>query len=57
MAYLGAPTCMAGGLAQSSGDLIATLTGGQFVTIDATAKDGDGRTEHVAEALQYRLVD
>ncbi|HVY99180.1 MAG TPA: type I secretion C-terminal target domain-containing protein [Dongiaceae bacterium] len=42
MAYLGAKTGLSGGMTLAAGDLMAQLSGGQFVTIDATAKDGDG---------------
>jgi Ca2+-binding RTX toxin-like protein len=42
MAYLGARTGISGGLAAAAGDLMATASGGKYVTIDATSKDGDG---------------
>src|SRR5581483_5442267 len=42
MAYLGAHAGVTGVMAQSSGDLMATASGGKYVTIDATSKDGDG---------------
>jgi Ca2+-binding RTX toxin-like protein len=42
LAYLGAKAGISGLAAQSFGDQMASLTDGQFVTIDATSKDGDG---------------
>jgi hypothetical protein len=42
MTYLGAQSGLSSGVTLAAGDLMASLSGGKYVTIDATAKDGDG---------------